>query len=295
MARTARVSTVVVACLGAVALLAGAAQATPASHRAARPGTVIEVFPGRHALYKALSKAQPGDTLNVHTGTYKDNLFVTKAGITITAAGDGTVTVNGRCLAQAAIAVRAADVTIQGITVIGGSFYEIDYQHTGDGNVIADTVTDTCGSAEYGVNLYDTQAVNVTQVVASGFSDSGIYVGSISRLGTTTLLVQDNDSSGSEVGIIIEFSSMMHIVVDGNEVSDNSTGGISLQGSDDVVIKNNTANNEGTYGIEADSSSNNNRIKYNTALGNQYDLVNLGQNNCFRHNKYQTHQGPIGC
>ncbi len=295
MARTARFSTVLVACLGAVALLAAAAQAAPSRWNGARPGSVIDVFPGRHALAKALTKAQPGDTLNVHAGTYKDYLLVTKASITITAAGDGTVTIDGRCLAQATISVRAPNVTIEGLTVIGGSFYEIDYQHTGDGDVVADTVTDTCGSAEYGVNLYDTQAVNVAKVVASGFSDSGIYVGSITRLGTATLYVQHNTSSGNEVGIIVEFSSMMHIVVDRNRVSDNSTGGISLQTSGTIIVKNNTANNEGTYGILADGGSDNNLIKYNTATGNQYDLVNLGQNNCFKHNTYQTHQGPIGC
>jgi hypothetical protein len=47
--------------------------------------------------------------------------------------------------------------------------------------------------------------------------------------------------------------------------------------------------------IQADGGSNNDLIRRNTATGNQFDLVNLGQNNCFRHNHYVTHGGTIGC
>jgi parallel beta-helix repeat protein len=255
------------------------------------------VFPGRHALAKALAKAQAGDTLNLHTGTYRDFITVTKASMTITSAGDGPVTVNGQCASATTIAVRADNVTIEGITVTGGTFYEIDYEHVGDGDVVADTVYDKCGSAEYGVNLYDTGAVNVAQVAAynGGFEDSGIYVGSITRLGSETLYVQNNQSTGSQVGIIIEFSAGQHIVVDGNQASDNETGGIALQGSANIVVRNNTTNNNGTYGISADSGSNTNLIKRNFAGGNQFDLVNMGQGNCYRHNHYVTHEGPIGC
>src|SRR5262249_52125995 len=196
----------------------------------------------------------PGDTLNMHAGTYKDFVAISKAGISIVAAGDGDVTVDGRCLATTTIAVRAGEVTIQGIKVVGGTFFEIDYEHTGDGVVADTTVIDTCGDAEYGVNIYDTQAVNVMNVTASGFSDSGIYVGSITRLGTETLYVQNNVSNGNEVGIIVEFSAGQHIVLDGNDISGNATGGIALQGSDNIVVRHNTANDNGTYGIMAASS-----------------------------------------
>ena len=295
MARTPRLLTLLAACVASLALLPGSAQALGAPGAHTRPANVIEVFPGRHALAKALAKAQPGDTLNMHAGRYKDFVTISKAGLSIVAAGDGTVTVDGRCLTTTTITVRANDVTIEGITVVGGTFFEIDYEHVGDGDVVGDTVTDTCGDAEYGVNIYDTLAVNVAQVTASGFSDSGIYVGSISRLGTATLYVQSNASNGNEVGIIVEFSSMQHIVVDGNDVSGNSTGGIALQGSANIVVRHNIADDNGTYGILADAGSSNNLIKRNTATGNQYDLVNLGADNCYRHNHYKTHRGPIGC
>ncbi len=296
MLRDARRLTLVAAAVAMLALVAGVPAQAAAMHGSrARPGKVIEVFPGRHAFFKALSKAQPGDTLNMHAGRYKDTVTISKAGLTITSAGDGAVTVDGRCLATATIVVRADNVSIQGITVVGGTFYEIDYEHVGDGVVSAATVSDTCGAAEYGVNVYDTAAVNVFKVTASGFSDSGIYVGSISRLGTETLSVEDNVSNGNEVGIIVEFSAGQHIVVNGNDVSDNEVGGIALQGSANIVVKYNTANDDVTYGIQADGGSDDNMIRRNTATGNQFDLVNLGQGNCFKHNHYVTFEGPIGC
>ena len=97
------------------------------------------------------------------------------------------------------------------------------------------------------------------------------------------------------MGIIIEFSANQHIVVTGNDVSGNSTGGIALQTSSNIIVRYNTANDNGTYGIQADGGSNNNLIRRNTAMGNTFDLANLGQNNCFRHNHYVTSEGPIGC
>jgi parallel beta-helix repeat protein len=291
VARVGRIPTVLVACLGAILVLANPSLAAPR-----HAGTVIDVFPGRHALAKALAKAQPGDQLTMHAGTYKDDVTVATHDISIVGAGDGTVTVDGRCTSQATITVRADNVVIEGITVIGGGFFEIDYQGVGDGDVVADTVMDTCGTGEYGVNLFDTMAVNVAQVTASGFSDSGIYVGGITRLGTQTLYVMDNESFGNARGIIVEDSTDMHIVLDGNDLHDNAVSGIHLTNSDGVTIRNNTATNDGTYGIDLDAGSDKNLVKLNTAMGSQFDLANLGgTKNCFKHNTYQTHQGSISC
>ena len=88
-----------------------------------RPGNVIEVFPGKHAFSKALAKAHPGDMLNIHAGTYKDSLVVRSPGPTSRPPATGGE-VDGRCTTEATIAVRADDLMIEGITVVGGMFYE---------------------------------------------------------------------------------------------------------------------------------------------------------------------------
>jgi hypothetical protein len=36
-------------------------------------------------------------------------------------------------------------------------------------------------------------------------------------------------------------------------------------------------------------------IEVHPGNDNQFDLANLGQNNCFKHNQYETSEGQIGC
>src|SRR5690349_8271516 len=74
----------------------------------------VDVFPGRRALQKALAKAQPGDDLVLHAGTYRGAVTISTSDITIEPAGDGQVTIDGRCSAIQAIAVAAPGVTLSG-------------------------------------------------------------------------------------------------------------------------------------------------------------------------------------
>jgi parallel beta-helix repeat protein len=207
------------------------------------------------------------------------------------------VTVDGRCRAEEVFAVRAEDVWIQNLTVVGGGFYEIDYRFlTSYALVGGNTVKDTCGTAEYGINLFDVGPMAVKDNVAHGFSDSGIYVGGITNTGGDTLVVAGNEVYGSSRGIIVEDSAGVSMDVGYNNLHDNQTSGIHLTNSDGILVEYNQARNDGTYGIDLDASSDNNLVRRNTARGNTFDLANLGgTGNCFRHNHYDTHQGTIGC
>ena len=119
---TPRVAVVVLALTG---LLAAAAPAPSVSAQTQRQ---IEVFPGRHALAKALAEAMPGDALELHTGRYRDSVTVTTPNIVIELAGDGPVTIDGQCEQVATILVEADAVTLGGrITVTGGRFYAVEF------------------------------------------------------------------------------------------------------------------------------------------------------------------------
>jgi parallel beta-helix repeat protein len=281
-----------------VAMAVMAPVAGAASHGA---GKVIDVFPGRHALAKALAKAQPFDTVQIHAGTYKGAVTVPTHDLFIQTAGDGAVKVDGKCEAEATIAVRADNVSIQGqagdLTVVGGTFYEADARFVKGGRFAGMTVTDTCGAAEYGINLYQTGQYIVDANVASGFSDAGVYVGFITDTSPDHLLVENNEVFGSDRGIIIEdVTPPALVIVFTNNVHDNVTSGIHLHNSDGVYVQGNVAKHNGTYGIDLDEFSDDNRVTHNIAKGNPFDLANLGgTGNCFKHNRYQTHQGTIGC
>src|SRR6266540_1514844 len=107
--------------------------AAPGPARAS-PSTTIEVFPGPNAIATALQQAQPGDTLNVHAGTYPEHLAVGVQDVTIEAAGDGRVTVDGGCQGSTFFVVTDG-VTIDGLSIVGGDFFNVDFQFVSDGTV----------------------------------------------------------------------------------------------------------------------------------------------------------------
>src|SRR4029079_9003588 len=78
-----------------VAAMAMARSPAAAAPRARR--TVIEVFPGPSAIRNAVASANPGDTLNIHAGTYTERVSVNVQDLTLRSAGDGDVTVDQGC------------------------------------------------------------------------------------------------------------------------------------------------------------------------------------------------------
>jgi parallel beta-helix repeat protein len=267
----------------------------------ASPTNTIEVFPGTNALTNALASAHNGDTLNIHTGTYSEAIIISKRNLILQAAGDGAVTVDGGCNTQYTIAVRANGVTIKGLRVIGadegfGSYpAEIDFTNVTSGAARNNTVEDTC-NAEYGINLFNTGPISVINNKATGFSDSGIYIGGITSTPGGALRAKRNESYGNHEGIIIEDSNGGTIRVNKNQVHDNTTDGIFVRNSDAVTINGNTVTNNVNSGVELDASSDNNRVLNNIVSGHTYDLANDGgTGNCFENNTYTTSNGTISC
>jgi parallel beta-helix repeat protein len=291
MRRLAAIAAVLVACS-----LAGApAQATIRSGKA-----TIEVFPGPHALGDALAIANPGDTLNIHAGTYGEHVTVRTDDLTLQNAGDGTVIVDGTCSATDTIKITSDGVTIRSLRVIGaGAGFapkEIDFVGVRSGRVLDSEVEDTCGNAEYGVNVFNSGSIRVIGTSATGFADAGIYIGQITSTHFGPLVLAQNDSYGNVRGIIVENSSGGQIVVRGNSIHDNTTNGIWITNSDGVLIRGNMVLDNADAGIQLDSLSDDNMIRRNVAQGQTFDLANDGgSGNCFLGNTYTTSSGDISC
>ena len=155
-------------------------------------------------------------------------------------------------------------------------------------------MTETCGSAEYGVNLYDTAADSVAQVVASGFSDTGIYVGEHHRHGTGEV-VRHQQREHRQRGRHHRGGLRDDAQRPRRQRRTRQRGRSGRPAHERrVFVRVEHGERNGTYGIQADACSDKNLIKFNTAKGNQFDLANMGTNNCFKNNKYQTHEGTIG-
>jgi parallel beta-helix repeat protein len=268
---------------------------------AARAGNVIEVFPTPGALQAALNAAAPGDTLLLHAGTYNEAVDVNTANVTVKAFGDGTAVVDAGCDALTTIDVNANGVRIERLTVRGGLYYEVDYQFVTGGVLLRSTLRDTC-DALYGVNVYQNNgAMTIVGNRANGFSDAGIYVGSIDTTGSQTILIAGNYSYGNNRGVIVEETEpAARIAVVRNRLVDNTlaglsptTAGIFLHIATGVLIDRNTVLRNDDRGIELDASSNGNRVTDNTVDGHTFDLANFGSGNCFSGNTYTTSTGPL--
>ena len=89
---------------------------------------------------------------------------------------------------------------------------------------------------------------------ASGFTDSGIYVGTISDTHGGPLNVVGNEAFGNSRGIIIEFSNEVDIRVLRNSMHDNRLrgkgesppSGLLIMGSRDVLIQGNRSVRNGS-------------------------------------------------
>jgi parallel beta-helix repeat protein len=280
-----------------VALAAGTASAgtaRPSGHR-----TVIEVFPGSHAIGSAIATAQSGDILNIHAGTYPESFDVNVPGLTLQSAGDGTVTVDGGCHTTVVVDVVADNVSVVGLTVTGasGGFepIDIDFSFVSNGRVADSTFTDTCGDTLYGINVFDGDGIKIFRNVTTGFGDTGIYIGGVVNH-TAPLVVAYNESYANNRGIILEDSNRSIIRVFGNNVHDNQDSGIWVNSSNGMAISRNISMGNGHSGIEVNAFSNNNTVKHNRALDNPFDLINGGgTGNCFADNDYVTSQGDISC
>jgi parallel beta-helix repeat protein len=261
---------------------------------------VIEVFPGPNALNDALAIANAGDILNIHAGTYQEHVTVSVDDLTLQAAGDGAVTVDGACATSTTMNIKADGVTVRGLRVIGAGIgfspIEINFSLVASGRALSTTVEDTCGNAEYGINVFNSGTIVIRNSFATGFGDAGFYIGQITNTPLGPLTLAGNESTGNVRGIIVENSTGGKIVVRGNNTHDNQTTGIWITNSNMVHVENNQVTDNHFSGIELDALSDQNLVRGNTAQGHDADLANDGgSGNCFLNNVYTTSLGDISC
>jgi parallel beta-helix repeat protein len=264
---------------------AGTARAAP---------DVLHVYPGPEAITKAIAKADPGDTLKIHPGRYKERVIVDKRLRLIAARGPRPV-IDAGCSTLAALDVVAGGVRIRGLKVVGGTYFAVDVSFANNVRVRDTRTRDTCGNAEYGVNVYQARNVTVAGGRARGFSDAGIYVGNIDD---GTIVVRNNDLFQNNRGIIIQAvpPGIAHVV--GNRAHDNTAAGLGpptgiwLNEADGVLVWDNVVLDNGVYGIHLEgsgSSSDDNVVRDNVALGNgDLDVLDEGSGNCFSNNTVGT-------
>ena len=292
--RGALAAAAALACLAAPFALPGAA--VPAPGPAPAKVVVDDAEPG--AISDAIAAVAPGGKVRIRRGRYRESLLIEKP-VRLIATGKGRPTIDGVCRFPSTVTIHSGGVVLKGLEVKGaGTFAAVDYSGVPSGSAKDLRVRNTC-DAEYGINVFATGAVQVTDNRATGFTDAGIYVGGIASTPNGTLFVGDNETSGNNKGIIVEFSGGGDIAVFSNEIHDNSIPGVGEQvglfvfDSDGVRIQSNRISGNGQAGLVLTPGADNNAVNDNQITGNPVDVRNEGVGNCGSGNTFTT-GGPLG-
>jgi nitrous oxidase accessory protein NosD len=261
----------------------------------------INVHPGPRAIQRAIHHAQGGDTLRIHRGRYHGSVVVDKR-LRLVGVSKRRPVIDAGCASHFALEVNHAGVLLRHLRVIGADdsplSAEVDFSFQPTGTAKGLVVRDSC-DAEYGINVYQGQAIHIRDNRGSGFDDSGIYIGGIASTGGGALVVSGNRMRGNNRGVIVEDSvQSTEIKVLDNTLNHNDIppgegvpSGIFVHNSDGIRFIHNRLNDNGDgsegYGIHLDANSDNNRLLTNRAHGNDsQNLFDEGTGNCGERNSF---------
>ena len=213
-------------------------------------------YKAKKTIQEGITAVDPGGTVYVASGTYNENVTVSKS-ITLTGAGSGTTTVTAANAAVSVFNVTASSVNISGFTVSGAT-----------------------GGGQAGIYLgAGVTLCNIHDNILTGSFD-GIWLGSGSNHNTiTSNTTSNNTNQGFEVYISSDNT------FTNNTANSNTAYGFKIDSGNNNVFTGNTANSNGKYGfyvVEGDGGgATNSTFTNNTANSNtQYGMrMNGGSGN----------------
>ncbi|AKB38815.1 Cell surface protein [Methanosarcina siciliae C2J] len=244
----------------------------------------ITVNNGKEGDYKSIQKAinnsNPGDTISVYPGTYKENLVVDRELRIISKSGNPENTIVLAAIQKEHVFKIVSDnVTIKGFKIKDASGNSGNYKYgiyleetkncTIDNNYISNN--------REGIFLIDSSNNTIINNKLPKNNDAGIILRSSDHN-----TIMSNNLSGNIAGIVIIYSSSDNRV-DGNTVFENIIG-IDIQGNNNT-IGNNTISNNGKYGIGIESSADN-AISSNIVNSNERNGIKIefSKNNSLKNN-----------
>ncbi|MFF2729518.1 nitrous oxide reductase family maturation protein NosD [Streptomyces sp. NPDC058008] len=226
-------------CLAGITLSTATALGLAAAPSAAAGPSDHVVRPG-DSIQSAVDAAQPGDTIVVLPGTYRESVLITKPGLTLL--GTRGRTVIAPAAAGGAKAANACATGGNGICVIGTKGRTVDdvsirsltvsgFEESGiwaswtDGLSVRKVTTRNNGT--WGIAQERSTRGDFRRNTATGNGDAGIFVAnSVSEEGGATdtggTAVLENSVSGNRIGVTVR--RVRNLVVDGNTLTGNCSG-----------------------------------------------------------------------
>jgi parallel beta-helix repeat protein len=197
-------------------------------------------------IQAAVDAANPGDTVRVPPGIYRENVLVTKNNITIKGQsgaildgaglpGSSGITVRSSSPSTRISGFRLTGLQIQNYSRNGVILIRVDNYQIEDGKYI--------NNEEYGIFPIRSSHGLIRSNQVSGSNDTGIYIGQ-----SQDAVIKNNYVSDCTVGIEVEVSS--NITVKDNRATENTIGmtavvlpGLMLTVTTDIQIIDNTFDN----------------------------------------------------
>jgi len=205
------------------------------------------------SIQGAVNKANTGDVILVHPGTYKESVYVDKDGITIRGVvidGEWPV-MEGEGVRNDAILYSGNDFTVEWLTITHYKGNAIMGQAGNNFVIRYNRVIDT---GVYGIFPQFGKNGLIEYNVLSGIEDAAIYVGMCDNVDVRHNEVFDNVAG-------IEIKNPRHALVENNYAHDNTAGllvfitpGLPIKTTYDVVLRNNFVVNNNTANFGAPGS-----------------------------------------
>ena len=199
---------------------------------------VVVVVNDGESIQAAVHKAEPGTTIQVMPGTYKETVYIDKDGIRLIGVikeGNRAV-LDGEGKLNDAILYSGNNIVVENFTITRYKGNGIMSQAGNNWEIRNNIIIDT---GVYGIFPQLGQNGVIEHNVVSGIEDAAIYVGM-----SDNVHVAYNDVFDSVAGIEIENS--RHAIVEANHVYNNTGGilafitpGLPIKTTYDVIIRNN--------------------------------------------------------
>lgn len=211
-------------------------------------GNVLVVKDGE-SIQAAVAKAQPGDTIQILPGTYRETVFIDKDNISLMGVirgGDWPV-MDGEGKRNDAVLYSGDGVHVENLKIVKYKGNAIMGQAGSNFVIRHNWIVDT---GVYGIFPELGKNGLIEYNVLTGIEDAAIYVGM-----SDNVHVAHNEVYGNVAGIEIE--NTRHAIVENNMVYDNAGGiltfitpGLPIKTTFDVIIRNNfiVGNNHKNFG-----------------------------------------------
>ncbi len=215
----------------------------------------------------AIDNATDGNTIEVQSGIYYENLSVNK-NLTLRGIGMPVVDAKGN---GSTITLLADGIRLEGFTATGsGSHPEAGIKVTSSNNsLIGDNASNNSGNG-----IYILDSMNNT-LIGNNASSNKYYGIELIRSSNNTL--SGNNASNNNNGIYLYVDSGSNLLNE-NSANSNNYHGIKLYFSGNNTLTGNNASNNKNNGFNLDFSSNN-MLRNNFANSNTYDGIYLSSSN----------------